>query len=90
MAKAAKKAAPKKGKSLPIYSSATHPLLIKPVGSWRLDVYLQPHGLGMLSQQLSLSGYGGEVGGQFSKFVEEKSLVLQFCQESESANLKNF
>ena len=44
----AKKAVAKKGKYFETFSSATHPLKTKPVGSARLQACLQPHGFGIL------------------------------------------
>ena len=49
MAKAAaKKSVPKKGKYFQIFSPATHPLKMKPVGSARLGACLPFHGFGIL------------------------------------------
>ena len=61
MAKAAKKAAPKKGKYFDNYSPATHDLKTKAVGSCSLATGLPPHAFGLLSGHASLSGHGLEV-----------------------------
>ena len=55
-----KKAVVKKGKYFETFSSATHPLKTKPVGSARLEACLQTHGFGILGRQLSLPGHEPE------------------------------
>jgi len=57
----AKKAAPKKGKYFQIFSQATQPPKMKPVGAGRLGCYLQAHGHGMVGVQPALSAYAPEV-----------------------------
>ena len=57
----AKKAVVKKGKCFQIFSQATQPLKIKPVGAGRLDHYLQAHGLDIVGGPPALSAYAPEV-----------------------------